>query len=74
MVNVLLEEKSATVNPTVPMVPTKIRASAVRIVDLVCSQPVTRSHLARYNCRPTEYRCLSGGCIPYVERCDRKIG
>jgi hypothetical protein len=30
--------------------------------------------LAKYTCRPTEYRCLSGGCIPYVERCDRKIG
>ena len=30
--------------------------------------------LAAYTCRPTEYRCLSGGCIPYVERCDRKNG
>ena len=30
--------------------------------------------LALYTCRPTEYRYLSGGCIPYVERCDRKIG
>ncbi|CAF4205785.1 unnamed protein product, partial [Rotaria sp. Silwood2] len=28
---------------------------------------------SRYTCRPTEYRCLSGGCIPYIERCDRKI-
>ncbi len=35
---------------------------------------VTFFFLAAYNCRPTEYRCLSGACIPYVERCDRKIG
>ncbi|CAF1308989.1 unnamed protein product, partial [Didymodactylos carnosus] len=46
-----------------------IRKHVERKILILC----TLLFLAVYNCRPTEYRCLNGGCIPFFERCDRKI-
>ncbi len=75
MVNVLQEEKFVMVKQIVRIVQMKIQDFVVRKQNKKCLKLVfLMIILARYTCRPTEYRCLSGGCIPYIERCDRKIG
>ena len=75
MVNVLRKEKFVMVKLIVRMVQMKIQDFVVRKRSLQLGYFfLMKIILARYDCQPTEYRCLSGGCIPYVERCDRKIG
>jgi hypothetical protein len=73
MVNVLQEEKFVMVNQIVRMVQMRTHDFVVRKRLLKLAFFILMIS-ARYTCRQTEYRCLSGGCIPYVERCDRKIG
>jgi low density lipoprotein-related protein 2 len=76
VVNVLQEEKFVMVNPIVPIVQMKIQDFVVRNRNKkkTFSTVFIMIILARFTCQPTEYRCTSGGCIPYIERCDRKIG
>ena len=62
------------VKQIVPMVEMKIQDFVVRKESFEKENISIRILLARYTCRPTEYRCLSSECILYIERCDRKIG